>query len=87
MTNPAIDPLREGLVMSLEVHLGARGNILMPDASSIPKVVLDYPAINDTELKFVQDHKDLNTVRQSQEHVRERVKDGVKDRNQGEKSN
>lgn len=28
MTNPAIDPLREGLVMSLESHLGARGNFL-----------------------------------------------------------
>lgn len=28
VTNPAIDPLREGLVMSLEVSLGKRGNIL-----------------------------------------------------------
>lgn len=28
VTNPAIDPLREGLVMSLEVNLGKRGNIL-----------------------------------------------------------
>lgn len=28
MTNPAIDPLREGLVMSLEVNIGKRGNIL-----------------------------------------------------------
>lgn len=28
VTNPAIDPLREGLVMSLEVNLGKRRNIL-----------------------------------------------------------
>jgi hypothetical protein len=28
VTNPAIDPLREGLVMSLEVNVGKRGNIL-----------------------------------------------------------
>ena len=28
MTNPAIDPLREGLVMSLEVNIGKRRNIL-----------------------------------------------------------
>lgn len=28
VTNPAIDPLREGLVMSLEVNIGKRGNIL-----------------------------------------------------------
>lgn len=28
VTNPAIDPLREGLVMSLEFNIGKRGNIL-----------------------------------------------------------
>lgn len=28
VTNPAIDPLREGLVMSLEVNIGKRQNIL-----------------------------------------------------------
>jgi glutamate synthase (ferredoxin) len=28
VTNPAIDPLREGLVMSLEVNVGKRGNLL-----------------------------------------------------------
>ena len=28
VTNPAIDPLREGLVMSLEVNVGKRRNIL-----------------------------------------------------------
>ncbi|CAL6283334.1 unnamed protein product [Bathycoccus prasinos] len=32
VTNPAIDPLREGLVMSLETTLGAKGNLL--DVSS-----------------------------------------------------
>jgi len=61
VTNPAIDPLREGLVMSLEVHLGSRGNILQPDADSIPKVVMDYPTLNDTELEYVQEHPALNT--------------------------
>jgi glutamate synthase (ferredoxin) len=30
VTNPPIDPLREGLVMSLDVHLGKKGNILAP---------------------------------------------------------
>ena len=28
VTNPPIDPLREGLVMSLEMRLGGRGNLL-----------------------------------------------------------
>ncbi len=32
MTNPPIDPLREGLVMSLEMRLGGRGNLLQPGA-------------------------------------------------------
>jgi glutamate synthase (ferredoxin) len=30
VTNPAIDPLREGLVMSLSMRLGPRGNLLLP---------------------------------------------------------
>jgi glutamate synthase (ferredoxin) len=30
VTNPPIDPLREGLVMSLEMRLGGRGNLLQP---------------------------------------------------------
>lgn len=30
VTNPPIDPLREGLVMSLEMRLGRRGNLLEP---------------------------------------------------------
>lgn len=32
VTNPPIDPLREGLVMSLEMRLGGRGNLLQPGA-------------------------------------------------------
>jgi hypothetical protein len=28
VTNPPIDPLREGLVMSLNTRLGKRGNLL-----------------------------------------------------------
>lgn len=38
MTNPPIDPLREGLVMSLEMRLGARGNLLAPSADSYKQV-------------------------------------------------
>jgi hypothetical protein len=37
VTNPAIDPLREGLVMSLESHLGARGNFLQVSLSNTKK--------------------------------------------------
>jgi glutamate synthase (ferredoxin) len=38
VTNPAIDPLREGLVMSLEVNLGKRENLLEVDAKNADQV-------------------------------------------------
>jgi len=38
VTNPPIDPLREGLVMSLEMRLGKRGNLLQPDTDSYRQV-------------------------------------------------
>ena len=38
VTNPPIDPLREGLVMSLQMRLGARGNLLHPHAGAYKQV-------------------------------------------------
>lgn len=38
VTNPPIDPLREGLVMSLEMRLGGRGNLLQPSANTYRQV-------------------------------------------------
>lgn len=38
VTNPPIDPLREGLVMSLEMRLGARGNLLQPNGDTYRQV-------------------------------------------------
>lgn len=45
VTNPAIDPLREGLVMSLEMYVNPAGNLL--DAAPIPQpvLVLPHPAL------------------------------------------
>lgn len=40
VTNPPIDPLREGLVMSLEMRLGGRGNLLNPGADTYRQVGL-----------------------------------------------
>lgn len=39
VTNPAIDPLREGLVMSLAVRLGKRGNLLQPGPGAYSQVM------------------------------------------------
>lgn len=61
VTNPPIDPLREGLVMSLEMRLGARGNLLLPGPGSYKQIKLMSPTILEEQLKVIQDNKDLNT--------------------------
>ena len=38
VTNPPIDPLREGLVMSMEMRLGGRGNLLEPGPKTYQQV-------------------------------------------------
>lgn len=50
VTNPAIDPLREGLVMSLEVNIGKRGNILEIGPENASQVILSSPVLNEGEL-------------------------------------
>ncbi|KAJ4845666.1 Ferredoxin-dependent glutamate synthase 1, chloroplastic/mitochondrial [Turnera subulata] len=51
VTNPAIDPLREGLVMSLEVNIGKRGNILEVGPENASQVILSSPVLNEKELE------------------------------------
>lgn len=51
VTNPAIDPLREGLVMSLEVNLGKRGNLLEVGPENASQVILSSPVLNERELE------------------------------------
>ena len=55
VTNPPIDPLREKLVMSLEMHLGRRGSALRPEASGAAVVHLDSPILNEADLNAVAD--------------------------------
>ena len=50
VTNPPIDPLREKLVMSLEMHLGKRGSPLKPEASAAAVLHLNSPILNEAEL-------------------------------------
>ncbi|KAK2362867.1 glutamate synthase [NADH], amyloplastic [Trifolium repens] len=51
VTNPAIDPLREGLVMSLEVNIGKRRNILEIGPENASQVILSSPVLNEGELE------------------------------------
>jgi glutamate synthase (ferredoxin) len=55
VTNPPIDPLRERLVMSLEVRLGARGNLLDAAPEHARQVVLCSPLLDDDEMAGLQD--------------------------------
>ena len=50
VTNPAIDPLRESLVMSLEVYLGGHRNLLEEDAAHAKQLQLLSPIVNEPEL-------------------------------------
>ena len=53
VTNPPIDPLREKLVMSLEMHLGQRRPALRPQAEAAALVHLDSPVLNESELAAI----------------------------------
>jgi len=53
VTNPPIDPLREKLVMSLEMHLGQRGSPLRPEVEATQVIHLQSPILNEAEMLAV----------------------------------
>ena len=66
VTNPAIDPIREELVMSLTEYIGAVGTgILTPDESNCKMVRLPHPVLNNTQLDILCNirYKGFNTVK------------------------
>jgi len=50
VTNPPIDPLREKLVMSIEMNLGKRGSPLAPKDNSFSVINLHSPILNENDL-------------------------------------
>ncbi|MEA5582302.1 glutamate synthase-related protein [Nodularia harveyana UHCC-0300] len=54
VTNPAIDPLREKLVMSLNVELGERGNLLEVKPEHARKLKLESPVLLESELEAIR---------------------------------
>ena len=64
VTNPAIDPIREDLVMSLTEYIGAVGtNILTPDESNCKMVRLPQPVLTNAQLDILCNirYKGFNT--------------------------
>jgi glutamate synthase (ferredoxin) len=53
VTNPAIDPLRESLVMSLSMQLGGKGNLLNLQAEDAKLLKLESPVLNEQELTAI----------------------------------
>nr|ARO91110.1 ferredoxin-dependent glutamate synthase [Flintiella sanguinaria] len=53
VTNPAIDPLREKLVMSLTVYLASQGNLLNPSEEGAKCIELESPVINENDLEKI----------------------------------
>ena len=68
VTNPPIDPLRESLVMSLSMHLGARGNLLHLKPEDAKSLKLESPVLNNAELSQIKNsdfkHQELSTLYQ-----------------------
>ena len=56
VTNPPIDPLREQLVMSLEMHLGSRGSALRPTPEAAAVLHLEGPVLNEADLTDLSAH-------------------------------
>ncbi len=51
VTNPAIDPIREGLVMSLNTYIGSEGNILDETPKNCHTLKLRHPIISNWRLE------------------------------------
>ena len=59
VTNPAIDPIREGLVMSLTNYIGSlHSNILNESPEHCKLIKFDSPLITNTDLGKIKDLKD-----------------------------
>eukprot|EP00850_Spirogloea_muscicola_P015685 SM000122S25792 [mRNA] locus=s122:403536:415500:+ [translate_table: standard] len=63
VTNPAIDPLREGLVMSLDTVIGKRENLLEVGPEHVNQVRLSSPVLNEEELSALADDPSLKAVK------------------------
>ena len=66
VTNPAIDSIREELVMSLTEYIGRVGSgILSPDETNCKMVRLPHPILNNTQLDILCNirYKGFNTIK------------------------
>ncbi len=82
VTNPAIDSIRESLVMSLTEYIGRVGSgILTPDESNCKMVRLPHPILNNTQLDILCNirYKGFNTVKLPMLFECRKAEDGLRD--------
>ena len=58
VTNPAIDSIREEIVMSLECFIGPEGNLLDTTAAQGHRLAVPHPILTDEELAAIQNFND-----------------------------
>ncbi len=63
VTNPPIDPLREGLVMSLRMHLGRRGSLLTERPADLRLVRNEHPVLLAGEMAALENLVGVPPVR------------------------
>ena len=82
VTNPAIDSIRESLVMSLTEYIGRVGSgILSPDESNCKMVRLPHPILTNTQLDILCNirYKGFNTVKLSMLFECSKGEDGLRE--------
>ena len=55
VTNPAIDSIREELVMSLECYIGPEGNLLEASEQQAHRLLIQHPILTNEELSALRD--------------------------------
>lgn len=64
VTNPAIDSIREEVIMSLECYIGPEGNILEPGEQHCHRLLVPHPILTNKELSALKhmDYRDWKSL-------------------------
>ena len=82
VTNPAIDSIRENLVMSLPEYIGRVGTgILNPDETNCKMVRLPHPILTNTQLDILCNirYKGFNTIKLPMLFLRDKGEEGLRE--------
>ena len=82
VTNPAIDSIRENLVMSLTEYIGRVGSgILNPDETNCKMVRLPHPILTNTQLDILCNirYKGFNTIKLPMLFLRDKGEEGLRE--------